>query len=86
MGGSTSTPTSTPVAITGVDPNSVQLAIASTGYRSCLDALGSGNTNNGARVHQWECIAGHGNQRFQLVPVGGNWYKVRGAAVGMEVL
>ncbi len=79
-----------PVTITGVDVNSMQLQSSVSGYARCADVGGSGSTGNNAWLHQWDCANGQdwfvGNQRLTLTPVDGNWYRVSARHCSLPVL
>ncbi|MGZ3253927.1 MAG: RICIN domain-containing protein [Burkholderiaceae bacterium] len=43
----------------------------------CLDVIGGPTaTGNGARLEQWSCVTGAGNQAFNLVPMTNNQYEL----------
>jgi hypothetical protein len=43
----------------------------------CMDVIGGNNaTGNGARLDQWSCVAGAGNQQFTLQAAGNSQYQM----------
>ncbi|MFD0567247.1 pectinesterase family protein [Kitasatospora saccharophila] len=59
-----------------------QLAVVKSGM--CLD-VPSGSTASGAKLQQWGCGAGQGNQQFRLVPVSSGVYQLVNVKSGMCV-
>ncbi|MFD0567248.1 RICIN domain-containing protein [Kitasatospora saccharophila] len=69
-------------AVTLPAAGTYQLAVVKSGM--CLD-VPSGSTASGAKLQQWGCGAGQGNQQFRLVPVSSGVYQLVNVKSGMCV-
>lgn len=56
--------------------------IVNVGARKALDANRPDVDRNGCRVQLWDVVEGNANQRWMLLPLGGDAYAIRNAASG----